>query len=108
MPWMKRITAILALLVGGCGGCRHHAEPELVEKLFINIGRENWALEPAMGLDIHIETVGRPNFDARITQDVKSNRVRMQLADDTILVFDGSAAWVSPPTAKVEEARHLL
>jgi hypothetical protein len=108
MPWMKSITATLALFVGLCGGCRHHTEPALVEKLFINIGLDNWKMEPAMGLDIHIETVGRPNFDARITEDVKSNRVRMQLADDTILVFDGQSAWVSPPTAKVEDARQIL
>lgn len=59
---------------------------------------------------IHLElALPAPRFfDARFTHDLRHGRTRLLLADETVLVWDGHHAWVSPPTAPVPKPRPLL
>ena len=66
----------------------------------------------SLAADIHVTFLAdNPDnnrfFDARFTYDIQTGKTRMQLADDTIIVFDGQRAWVSPAASKVRKAKFI-
>ena len=99
-------TLLFLLPLAGC-----HSQPAtrtLLEKIDEVHGLAYWKDNPALGGDLHIEVEGRPPLDLRFTYDIKTGRTRMQLADDTILVWDGQKAWVSPASSPAQRARFTL
>jgi hypothetical protein len=101
--------AVVALLTVMLGCARTpKPTPPLWQQISEAHDVDSWRKHTALSGDIHIEFVGRPAFDARFIYDIKTGRVRMQLADDTILVFDGTNAWVSPASSTYKDARFAL
>ena len=72
--------------------------PSFAEQVSNAHGYDSWKSQAALVGDVHVQFENGATFDAHFTYDVKQNRVRMLLPDETILVFDGQNAWVSPST----------
>jgi len=99
----------MALVLGA--GCRSGpgVEPPLDRRIANAHDIVEWNRYRALRGDVHVHFEGSAAFDATFTYDIATGRVRMQTADDSILVFDGRQAWVSPANAATQRARyHLL
>jgi hypothetical protein len=102
-------TLFLLLIVTSLIGCHSKPAPRpLQERLADAHGEDSYRRQTSLGADIHVEMDDGKVFDARITYDLKAGRCRMQLADNTILVWDGQRAWVSPPTAEPKDPKYHL
>ena len=72
-------------------------------------GLAAWRSHKAIQADFDVEFDGKPALACTMLLDISDGRVRMELADGTLLVFDGHSAWVSPAQSAMEQARfHLL
>lgn len=109
LPGAVRIALALQLLAS-LAGC--HSGPKAPKPLLQMIeeahGLANWKDNAALAGDLHIEVENRPPLDLRFTYELKTGRTRMQLADNTILVWDGQKAWVSPASSETQRARFTL
>jgi hypothetical protein len=105
-PMRQLPVLVLVTLLAGC----HSPKPSrpLVERIGLAHGADLFQRQDGMAGDIHLAFTDGTAFDAHFTCDLKTGRARMQLADESILVFDGRDAWVHPSTAPVKDARHHL
>lgn len=72
-------------------------------------GAKAWSGKPALRTDIHIEFGGNEFLSGTMTFDTTSGLSRLELKDETVLVFDGARAWISPAASELTGARfHLL
>lgn len=69
---------------------------------------ENWKARDALAGTFSLQLEGRAPVETRFIYEIASGRCRMELADNTLMIWDGQHAWVSPPGAKAERARHTL
>jgi hypothetical protein len=100
------LLSILAILLG----CHSKPTPpaSLAHAVALEAGIRDWADKQALGADIHVDWAARPAFDARLTAEIPGQRVRMQLADNAILVFDGQSSWLSPASAANDDIDFAL
>ena len=68
-------------------------------------GKDAWSLHKAFETGLKIEFGGNTALDGTMLLDVRSDRARIELKNGTVLIWDGSDAWVSPASAKIERAR---
>ena len=72
-------------------------------------GAEAWRRQEAVAADVALEFGGNPVLDGRLLFPPDMAAARLELADGTVAVWDGTAAWVSPAAAELPRARfHLL
>ncbi|MFQ5742578.1 MAG: hypothetical protein ACE5HV_03190 [Acidobacteriota bacterium] len=72
-------------------------------------GLEAWRAHPAIGADIVVTFRGNTSLDGRLVFKTDMGGSRVELADGTVAVFDGTDAWVSPASSSFQRARfHLL
>lgn len=71
-------------------------------------GRETWRSKPALAADITVELGGRVANQGRLVFKTDLSASRIELADGTVLVFDGQDAWVSPSVSDFQRARWHL
>ncbi len=72
-------------------------------------GMPAWLARPVFATEIQVSFGGSPVLDGTMLYDHAGGRVRMDLTDGTVLVFDGRRAWVSPRAAEIQMPRfHLL
>lgn len=103
------IFSIITTLFLGLGCHSKSIQPTtLAEQISHANNASDWRLQRALTGDIHADFESQPSFDARFTYEISSGRVRMLLPDDTVLVFDGQTAWVSPTSSAVKNARLIL
>lgn len=105
----RLVLAMMALTL--LTACHSAPTPEksLAREVSDAHGLWEWQNGGALAGDIHVEWQGLPNFDAQFVFETRTNRARMQLADDRILVFDGQTAWVCPASTDTAFAKlHLL
>lgn len=85
------------------------SEEILVQGIQRAHGAKAWSAKPALRADIHVEFGGNEFLSGTLTFDTASGLSRLELQDETVLVFDGERAWVSPATSEFTGARfHLL
>lgn len=85
------------------------AKPTLAERVAAGHREANWDSQPALHADIEVMFMGNAMVSGRMVYDHDRERVRMELDDGTVAVFDGEKAWVSPADAEFPQARfHLL
>jgi hypothetical protein len=86
-----------------------HELPGLDDAIGKAHGIDAWKTISTVQADIVVELDGTTLIEGSMLYDPHGNRVRMDLAGDTTLVFDGERAWVSPATDVFRDARfHLL
>ena len=107
IPGMRIAFLLICCIAMGCARTPKPTPP-LWEQISEAHDSEAFRKHTALSGDIHIDFVGRPAFDARFIYEIKTGRTRMQLADDTILVFDGHDAWVAPASSTFTDARFAL
>lgn len=100
------LLLLVALTLAGCHTKK--APPPLQERLVDEHGEDSYRRQDALGADIHVAMEDGQVFDARITYDLRNGRCRMQLPDNSIRVWDGQRAWVSPPTAQPKDPKYHL
>lgn len=72
-------------------------------------GADIWHGKSALEADLTVEFGGNTIIDGRMIMKTDTSRVRMEMKNGTVLVFDGEHAWVSPADAQFPMARfHLL
>lgn len=68
-----------------------------------------WQSHEAIQANFALEFSGKPALTGTMLFDTSVSRVRMELVDGTLLVFDGQSAWISPAESAMAQARfHLL
>ena len=70
--------------------------------------RETWRGKPALAADIEVEIGGQVANRGRLLFKTDLSASRIELADGTVLVFDGQDAWVSPSVSDFQRARWHL
>ena len=109
-----KISILLSLLVFAIG-C--HSKPTgpltFSQRLAEAHNTRDWKDKAALAGDLHVEVINEgqeqsTSLDFHFTYEIATGKVRMQLADNTILVYDGQSAWVSPASAKTARARYTL
>ncbi len=72
-------------------------------------GAQAWRSKQAVSADLTIDFGGQRMLEGTMIFDTAVGRSRMELADGTVLVFDGETAWVSPADSSFKDARfHVL
>lgn len=72
-------------------------------------GIDSWQEQTAVAADIVIHFGGADMFDGSMLYDHHSGRVRMEMEDGTVMVFDGEKAWITPEREMTPGPRfHLL
>jgi hypothetical protein len=72
-------------------------------------GLAAWRSHPAFGSGLTVEFGGRPMIEGRMLFRIDLGATRLELADGTVVVFDGTSAWVSPAGSNLPRARfHAL
>ena len=71
-------------------------------------GLAAWQAQKAVQANITITFGSQEHLKGQMTFETTGGRVRMQLAEDTVLVFDGQDAWISPANAARDGARFDL
>lgn len=83
--------------------------PDVIKDLEKGHNKPAWSSHSVLksGLEVHFG--GQKILEGTLFFDTVVGHSRIELADGTVLVFDGEAAWVSPADASVPRARfHLL
>ncbi len=109
--WAIGVSAALGLGGVGCAGVS--PERNFAERFAGSIeaahGARAWRSKQAVRAGITVDFGGQRVLDGTIRFDTSLERVRMELADGSVMTFDGKEAWVSPADSAVEGARfHLL
>ncbi|MGA2499552.1 MAG: hypothetical protein ABSH20_17585 [Tepidisphaeraceae bacterium] len=106
---MNRLTFSLAMLTLCLAGCH---SIQAVKPLDVQIadahGWDKYKELEALAGDIHVVFKDGSQFDAHFVHEMKTGRTRMQLADESVLVFDGQCTWVWPANSSVKDPRHNL
>lgn len=72
-------------------------------------GLDAWRAQEAVAADVTVTFGGSTALDGRMTFTPDMGRARLDLADGTVVVWDGQGAWVSPESAEMQGARfHVL
>jgi len=119
VSWPLLSAALLLVLAGS--GCRRAEPPREpaspapaadagfagpIERAH---GLEAWRAQPAFEAGLTVQFGGRPMIEGRMLFATDLGASRLDLADGTVAVFDGSRAWVSPASSGFEAARfHAL
>jgi hypothetical protein len=101
-------TALLILAVCLCGCASHKPPKPLDQRIGAAHGLDMYKYQDGMSGDIHLAFTDGTQFDAHFTVDLKTGRNRMQLADESVLVFDGRDSWVYPAESAIPNARYHL
>lgn len=68
-----------------------------------------WDTKHAIRAKIVVTSEDQEYFNGTMLYDLRTGQVRMDMKDETTLIFDGQTAWVSPASSKFQSARfHLL
>ena len=71
-------------------------------------GIDAWRGQEVLAADILLNLGGKTVLSGKLLMETTRGRSRIELADGTLLVFDGTDAWVSPASAQIEGARFHL
>ncbi|MEM9596851.1 MAG: hypothetical protein AAGD06_21455 [Acidobacteriota bacterium] len=72
-------------------------------------GADAWWSQRAVSADIAVDFGGQRVLEGRLLTDTPGGRVRIELVDGSVMVFDGKDAWTSPADSAAQGARfHLL
>ncbi len=72
-------------------------------------GATAWRAQPAIEAQMTIEFGGREAFAGTVLFEPSMAKVRLELADGTVAVYDGQDAWTAPADSAFQGARfHLL
>lgn len=72
-------------------------------------GGDAWDAHQALEVPISVSFGGNTILDGTLLMDTPGGRTRLELKDGTVLVFDGSDAWVAPADSKFQGGRfHAL
>ena len=72
-------------------------------------GAKLWREKDAVRVNIEVTFGENVYIKGSMLHEIATGRTRMELDDGTVLIYDGTKAWVSPASSKIEAARfHLL
>ena len=72
-------------------------------------GGKRWREKDAIRANIEVTFEEGIYFKGSMLHEIATGRTRMELDDGTVLIYDGTKAWVSPASSTIEAARfHLL
>jgi hypothetical protein len=72
-------------------------------------GAAAWDTHAALETSLRVEFGGNTILEGTMLTDTPVARTRLELADGTVLLFDGREAWIAPPESTFEGARfHVL
>jgi hypothetical protein len=104
---MNRIMLVIALLA--LAGCHSQQAPKPLDVLISEAhGFDRWNRHDTLEGDIHVAFQDGAQFDAHFIYELQTGRTRMQLADESILIYDGQNSWVFPASSTVKDARYNL
>lgn len=113
MHFARWILAGAITVAAGCASAKKEP-PSFGQRIAKAHGYTWWkGKHDALAADVHLTILDEnPDlnrfFDAHFTYDCSTGKTRMQLADNTIIVWDGQKAWVSPATSKVQKAKFMV
>ena len=103
------IAVILFVSLTGCQSTASRSVARYAAKIERAHGINAWCSKPAMSSEITVTLGDNTVLEGTLLMEIKGSRSRIELTDGTMLIFDGTEAWVSPATADFEGARfHLL
>jgi len=109
------LTFLIALTLIATGCALKRKEPPSFGMRVAKAHGYTWwkGRKEALAADVHLTILNEnPDlnrfFDAQFTYDCATGRTRMQLRDDTVIIYDGQKTWVSPADSKVQKARFLV
>jgi hypothetical protein len=72
-------------------------------------GRDRWYAQPAIETTLRVEFGGHQILEGRMLTDTPVGHTRFELADGSVLVWDGGAAWIAPADSSFQNTRfHVL
>jgi hypothetical protein len=71
-------------------------------------GAAHWKTQRALALDLTLEFGDEVGLQGSLLYDLQRGRVRLQIKDGPLLVFDGRTAWVAPAAEEFANARFNL
>jgi hypothetical protein len=71
-------------------------------------GAENWRTQKALSAELALEFSDGTGLEGTLTYDIQGRRVRFEVTDGPLLVFDGNRAWVAPADTEFPHARFNL
>ena len=72
-------------------------------------GAKSWREKDAVRVNIEVTFGTDVYIKGSMLYEIATGRTRLELDDGTVLIYDGTKAWVSPASSKIEAARfHLL
>lgn len=72
-------------------------------------GGKLWRKKDAVRANLEVTFEEKVYFKGSMLHEIATGRTRMELDDGTVLIYDGTKAWVSPASSTIEAARfHLL
>lgn len=105
---MTRLLPFLLLLLsaGGCATAPAEPSGDLAAEVAEFHGVDAWRGKKAVRTKIHLVFGDKLNLKGELLYAPHANKVRLELEDGTLLVFDGERAWMKPefPRARF----HLL
>lgn len=108
----KPVGSLLRIVLTATVACAL-ALPVTAENFAVPIekahGGEAWDAQSAVAADIRVEFGGNLMIDGRMITDTPVGQTRFELADGTVLVFDGKDAFTAPADSKFQGTRfHVL
>ncbi|MEM8931563.1 MAG: hypothetical protein AAGE94_10325 [Acidobacteriota bacterium] len=103
-PVIIRVVALSALVLAS-----PLAAEGFVEAVERAHGEASWDRQQVLQADIVVEFRGNTMIDGTMWTDTPVGKTRFELADGTVLIFDGDTAWTSPADAAFQGTRfHVL
>ena len=103
VPALPIVAAGAAVLSTPAALADHHADPD-AEQIVMSIEEAHHAAaydaQQTVEADLEL-TFGPMKIDATLCFTPSTSKIRMELADGTVILYDGTTAWLSPADAQV-------
>ncbi|MGE5612171.1 MAG: hypothetical protein ACM359_23185 [Bacillota bacterium] len=98
---------LVCVALGVAGGCKSKPKaPPTVEQLVgVAHGLDNWRYQRALRGLLFVKMESQPQVEADFYYEVDSGKVRLELPDKTVVVYDGKQTWVAPESSPLRDAR---
>lgn len=101
------VLGMVCAVLGVAGGChsKPKAPPTLGELVGEAHGLDNWRYQRALRGLLFVKMESQPQLEANFCYEVESGKVRLELPDKTVVVYDGKQTWVAPESSPLRNAR---
>jgi hypothetical protein len=105
--WRFITVVMVCVALGGAGGChsKPKAPPTMAELVGEAHGLDGWRSQRALRGLLFVKMAQEPQVEANFYYEVDTGKVRLELPDKTVVVYDGKQTWVAPASSPLRNAR---